>query len=118
MRFLMYTLADENVPLAPRTPEKMAALGPFMAEARKAGVVIATGGLGPTSEGVIVQNAGGSLTVTDGPFTEAKELIGGWMLVEMSSKADAIEWAKGLLGITGGEARIRRTYGPEDFGPG
>ena len=118
MRFLMYTMGDESVPLPRPTPEKMAKLGPFMAEARKAGIVLATGGLGPTSEGVEVQSTGGSFTVTDGPFTEAKELIGGWMLIEMPSKADAVEWAKRLLGITGGEARVRRTYGPEDFGSG
>ena len=67
MRFFCYTLGDESVPLPPPSPEKMAELGPFMAEASKSGVVVATGGLAPTSEGVHVQNSGGSLTVTDGP---------------------------------------------------
>jgi hypothetical protein len=116
MRFLCYTLGDENVPMPPRSPEKMAELGPFMAQATKSGVLLATGGLGPTSEGVKVQYSDGSFTVTDGPFSEAKELIGGWLLIELPSKEDAIGWMKRLLRITGGEARVRQTFGPEDHG--
>jgi hypothetical protein len=116
MRFFCYTLGDESVPLTPPSPEEMARLGPFMEEASTSGVLVATGGLAPTSQGVHVRNTGGSLTVTDGPFIEAKELIGGWMLLETASKQAAVDWMKRLLAITGGDARIREVFGPEHFG--
>jgi len=118
MRFLMYTLGDESLIPDHRPPESMAELGAFMAQSAQDGVLLATGGIAPRSQGVEVRNVAGSLTVTDGPFSEAKELVGGFMLIQTPSKAAAVEWAQGLLGITGGEARIRQVYGPEDFGPG
>lgn len=117
MRFFCYSLGDESVPIPPPSPELMAEMGPFMEEATKAGVLLATGGLAPTSEGVKVDYSDGSFTVTDGPFTEAKELIGGWALVEVASMEEAITWTKRFLRITGGESRIRQVFGPEDFGP-
>jgi len=116
MQFFLYSLGDESVPLPPRTPEQMAEMGPFMEESMKAGILIATGALAPSSQGVKVEAAGGSFTVTDGPFIEAKELIGGWLLVEVASMQEAISWTKRLLKITGGDARIRPLFGPGDFG--
>jgi hypothetical protein len=90
-----------------------------VAEAAKSGALIATGGLAPTSDGVKVAYNGGSFTVTDGPFIEAKELIGGWALIQVASKDEAITWAKRFLKIVGGgESRIRQVFGQEDFGPG
>ena len=119
MRFFMYTLGDENVPVPPPTPELMAEMGQFVEEATKSGALLATGGLAPTSQGVKVQYSGSSFTVTDGPFTEAKELIGGWALVQVASKEEAVAWAKRFLRIVGGgESRIRQVFGQEDFGPG
>lgn len=118
MRFFMYTLGDENVPMAPPTPELMVEMGKFMEEATRSGALLQTGGFGPSSLGAKVSLAGGTFTVTDGPFTEAKELIGGWALVQAASKADAIEWAKRFLSIVGGgESRIRQVFGPEDGAP-
>jgi hypothetical protein len=118
MKFFAYTLGDENVPIPPPTPEEMAVMGAFIQEAQQAGVLLDTGGLAPTSEGVKVRYADGKYTVTDGPFSEAKELIGGWALIEVASKDDAIGWAKRFLGIVGGgESRIRQVFGPDDFGP-
>jgi hypothetical protein len=78
MRFLGYTLGDESAPTPPPTPELMQAMGAFMEEAGKAGVIVATGGIGPTSTGAKVTLKDGAFTVVDGPFAEAKELIGGW----------------------------------------
>jgi hypothetical protein len=121
MRFLMYTLGDEADPrlLTPPTPELMAEMGAFMAEATKAGALIATGGVGPSALGAKVELTGGTFTVTDGPFSEAKELIGGWALVEAASKEEAISWAKRFLSIVGsGESRIRQVFGSEDAGRG
>ena len=117
MQFFCYTLGDESVPVPPPTPELMAEMGPFMAEAFSSGVIVATGGLAPTSEGVKVAYRDGSFSVTDGPFAEAKELIGGWALIEVGSKEEAVAWTKRFLKITGGEARVRQVFGPGDGAP-
>ena len=111
MRFLMYTLGDESVPIPPPTPELLTEMGAFVEEATKAGVLLATGGIAPTAMGAKVALSGGEFTVTDGPFTEAKELIGGWALCECRDKDEAIEWSKRFLTIIGeGEARVRQVF--------
>jgi hypothetical protein len=109
MRFLGYTLANEaETPMEPPRPELYEEMGKFVEEATKAGVIVATGGISPTSEGTIVSLKGGQFTVVDGPFTEAKELVGGWALMECRDKAEAIEWTKRFLSVLGeGESRIR-----------
>jgi hypothetical protein len=118
MRFFMYTLGDENVPMPPPAPELFVEMGAFMEEATKSGALIQTGGFGPSALGAKVSLANGAFSVTDGPFSEAKELIGGWALVEAPSKDAAIDYAKRFLKIVGGgEARIRQVFGPEDGAP-
>jgi hypothetical protein len=77
----------------------------------KAGVMLAGEGLQPTSKGAKVRFDGSERTVIDGPFTEAKELIGGWALMEVRDKAEAVEWTKRFLGVLGyGESTIRPVY--------
>ena len=111
MRFLGYTLGDESVPVPPPTPELMARMGEFMEEATKAGVLVATGGIAPTAMGAKVTLADGEFTVVDGPFAEAKELIGGWALTECRDLPEAIEWTKRFLSVLGsGEARVRPVF--------
>ena len=118
MKFFMYTLGDESIPMPPPTPELMAEMGAFMEDAFKSGALIQTGGFAPSAMGAKVDLANGAYTVTDGPFSEAKELIGGWALIEAASKEEAIGHAKRFLGIVGGgEARIRQVFGPEDGAP-
>ncbi len=118
MRFLGYTIGDESTPLPAPTPELFAEMGRFMAEAVQAGVLVATGGLAPSSEGTTIRLEDGTFTVTDGPYAEAKELIGGWALLECASKEEAIEWSKRFLAINGGgETRLRQVFGAEDVGP-
>jgi hypothetical protein len=109
MRFLGYTLANEaETPTEPPRPELYEEMGKFVEEATKAGVIVATGGVSPTSEGAIVSLKNGEFTVVDGPFTEAKELVGGWAIMECRDKAEAIEWTKRFLSVLGeGESRIR-----------
>lgn len=119
MQFFMYTIGDENDPrlFEPPTPEVMAEMTDFMAEATSAGALVATGGFGHSAQGARVSLADGEFTVTDGPFAEAKELIGGWALVEVSSLAEAIGWARRFLVILGGgETRIRPVLGGRDPG--
>jgi hypothetical protein len=112
MKFLGYTLADPTIPVPPPTPEMYQKMGAFMEEATKAGVLLATGGVGPLEEAVKVQYHDGEFTVLDGPFTEAKELVGGWALLECRDKDEAIEWTKRFLQIAGhGESTIRTVYG-------
>jgi len=85
-----------------------AKMGAFVEEATKAGVLVATGGVGPLADATRVSYHDGQYTVIDGPFTEAKELIGGWALMECRDKAEAIEWTKRFLAIVGeGESTIR-----------
>ena len=108
MRFLGYTLADPNTPIPEPDPELYARMGEFVAEATKSGVLLATGGLTPPDQATKVKYSGGEFTVLDGPFAEAKELIGGWALMEVRDKAGAIEWTKRFLVIAGeGESTIR-----------
>jgi hypothetical protein len=111
MRFLGYTLGDPTAPIPPPAPELMDEMGKFIEEATKAGVLVATGGLGPADEGTKVRLQDGKFTVTDGPFTETKELIGGWALMETRDRDEAIEWTKRFLSIVGeGESTIRQVY--------
>jgi hypothetical protein len=112
MKFLCYTLGDPNVPIEPGTPEEYQKMGEFMEEATKAGVLLATGGVTPLSDAVKVSYHGGEFTVLDGPFAEAKELVGGWALMECRDKAEIVEWTKRFLTIVGeGESTIRPVMG-------
>jgi hypothetical protein len=109
MRFLGYTLASEaDLPTEPPPPELYEEMGKFVEEATKAGVIVATGGIAPTSEGAIITLKNDEFTVVDGPFTEAKELVGGWALMECRDRDEAIEWSKRFVTVLGeGEVRIR-----------
>ena len=114
MRFLGYTLGDETVPLPEPTPDLEERMGKFVEEAITAGVIVATGGIAPTSMGAKISLEDGKFTVVDGPFTEAKELIGGWALMECRDKDEAVEWSKRFLSVLGeGEVRVRPVFGPE-----
>jgi hypothetical protein len=111
MRFLGYTLADPSVPIPPPSPDMYAKMGAFIEEATKAGVLVATGGLGPLDDATRVRYDGTNFTILDGPFSEAKELVGGWALMETRDKDEAIEWTKRFLSIAGpGESTIRPVF--------
>lgn len=113
MQFLAYTLGDPTAPMPDMPPEHYQRMGEFVEEATKAGVLLATGGVAPLDEGVKVSYHDSEYTVLDGPFTEAKELVGGWALLECRDKDEAIEWTKRFLAIVGeGDTTIRQTFGP------
>jgi hypothetical protein len=108
MRYLMYSV--DRAPAAPPSPEMLAELGKFNEDVKRAGVLLATGGLG--AESTRVRNAGGKLSVTDGPFTETKELTGGFALLECKSHDEAIEWARRFRKIVGdGESIVQEVFG-------
>jgi hypothetical protein len=110
MRFLLYTTGDEAQPSAPPSKQMMDELAKLTEETTRSGVLLATGGLGPAA--TRVRNSAGKLTVTDGPFTETKELTGGFALVEVKSREEAIEWAKRFRKIVGdGDSLVQEVFG-------
>ena len=93
-------------------------MGKYNDELVKAGIMLAAEGLHPSSRAKRVRFAGNKLTVTDGPFIELKELLGGFAVLEVNSLDEAIEWSKRFLQIIGsGESEIVQLLGPDDFGP-
>jgi hypothetical protein len=116
MRFLAIYRAEETS--TPPTAEHMAAMGRLIEEMTNAGVLLATEGCLPSAKGARVRRSGDKLIVTDGPFTESKELVAGFALIQAKSKEEAIEWTKRFLEVAGdGESEIRQIASPEDFGP-
>jgi hypothetical protein len=109
MRFLsIYKHAERNTP---PTPEEMAAMGKLIEEAMKAGWLLSTEGCMPTAMGARVRRSDGKVTVTDGPFAETTEVVGGFAILKANSKAEAIEMTKGFLGHVGeGECELRQLY--------
>lgn len=107
MRFMtLYKPGRESD--APPTQQEMADMGQLIEEMAKAGVLIATDGLQPSSKGARVRISGGKFTVTDGPFTETKELVAGYAIIQVNSKEEAIELTKRFLKVVGeGESEIR-----------
>lgn len=116
MQFLVYDPNYNPEEAAPPTPELMQEMGKFMAEAIQAGVLVATGAL--EQKGKRLKLSNGKFTVTDGPFIELKELMGGWAVIKADSVEEAIEWCKRFRQIVGeGESEIVRVFGPDDGGP-
>ena len=94
----------------------MERMGTFMEEITKAGVLLATDGLHPSAKGKRVKLAGGKVTVTDGPFTESKELVASYALFQTKSIDEAVHWTTRFLQALGkGECEIRPIFEPTDF---
>jgi hypothetical protein len=89
----------------------------FNEELANAGVLLGLDGLHPTSKGARVKYSGGKRTVTDGPFTEAREIVGGYWLWQCKSKEEAIEWASRCPAVEGDVLEIRQVFDAADFGP-
>jgi hypothetical protein len=118
VRFLSIYKAKESD--APPSPEHMAAMGKLIDEMMRAGVLIATEGCLPSARGARLRISDGKFTVTDGPFTESKEVVGGFALLEAKSKEEAIEATKRFLNVVGeGECELRELYeAPAAVAPG
>jgi hypothetical protein len=116
MRFMVIVKADKNSEAGVMPSEQLLAdMGKFNEELANAGVMLAGEGLHPSSKGARVKFSGGQRIVTDGPFTEAKELIAGFWLWEVKSKQEAIEWLK-RAPFEDTEVEIRQVFEAEDFG--
>jgi hypothetical protein len=116
MRFMIIGKAtkDTEAGVLP-TAEQMTEMGKWNEELVKAGVLLDAGGLHASSKGARVQFLGNKRTVIDGPFTETKELIAGWLLIQAKSKEEAIEWVKRAPNVDG-EVEIRQVFEAADFG--
>jgi len=117
MRFMMLVKAsaDSEAGVLP-SRESVAAMGRYNEELIKAGVMLAAEGLHTSSKGARVSFSGDKRTVTDGPFTETKELIAGYWLIQVKSKDEAIEWAS-RVPFEDGEIEIRQVFETSDFPP-
>jgi len=109
MRFLSIYKHSERT--TPPTSEEMAAMGKLVEDGFKAGWLAATEGCLPSKLGARVRRSGSNLTVTDGPFTEAKEVVGGFAILNANSKEEAIELTRQFLKVVGeGECELRQLY--------
>jgi hypothetical protein len=97
----------------------LTAMGKFNEELAKAGVLLGGEGLHPSSKGMRLRHTGGKTTVIDGPFAETKELIAGFWLWQVRSRAEALEWARRCPNPTGEdfELELRQVFEADDFGP-
>lgn len=109
MRFLsIYRAVERNTP---PTPEEMAAMGKLIEEGMNAGWLLSTEGCLPTALGARVRRSEGKVMVTDGPFAESKEVVGGFAILKANSKEEAVELVKAFLSHVGqGECELRQLY--------
>ncbi len=119
MRFMVIRKADEQTEAGVMPgSELLAAMGQYVEEMKKAGVMLAGEGVQPSSKGVRVKFSNGKPAVIDGPFAETRELMGGYCILQVQSKQEAIDWIKRWPAIDGGgnlELEIRQIFEPEDF---
>src|SRR6266700_6362560 len=120
MRFMMIVKHAEKQ--GPPPKELMDAIAKLAEEEAKSGKMIGSGGLGPTALGSRVRLSGGQVTVTDGPFTEAKEVVGGYAQFEFKTKKEAVDAAVHFMELHKqhwpgweGESEVRQMFGPEDY---
>jgi hypothetical protein len=121
MRFMMLMIPRGYETAPPGTipdSDRMDAMTRYNEALQKAGILLALDGLHPPSMGVRVSFSGGVPTVRDGPFAEAKEVLGGYWLIQVKSKAEAIEWAKRCPASDDEVIEIRQVQEMEDFEPG
>lgn len=120
MKYLTFIRSSESYRESPPPAALMEAMGEFIERSRADGTLVDTGGLLPSSEGARVLLANGKITVTDGPFAESKEVIGGWAIVEVDSKAEAIRIATEFMELHRehwpgfqGESEVRAMFEPD-----
>jgi hypothetical protein len=117
MRFMMIMMPNVSVEDWAPTPEAIAAMSKYNDELTRAGVLLALDGLQPPDTGARVSFAGGSPAVTDGPFTETKEMIGGYWMIQARSQEEAVEWATRCPAADGDVIEVRQVYELADYAP-
>jgi hypothetical protein len=118
MRFMMIVKASRESEAGVMPSEKdLAEMAKYNEELVKAGVMLDGSGLKPSSKGARIKYSGDKRTVVDGPFTETKELVAGFWMIQVKSKDEAIEWAK-RVPFQDGEVELRPLFELDDFAPG
>jgi hypothetical protein len=122
MRFMIIVKATRDSEAGAKPPESLfAEMAGYHEELAKAGVLLDASGLQPSAKGWRLKYSGAKRTVTDGPFTEAKELIAGYTLIQVKSREEALEWARRFPNPAGdgkeAEIEVRQLFELEDFGP-
>jgi hypothetical protein len=119
MKFLTFIRSSESYRQSPPPPALMEAMGKFVERSLKEGTLVDTGGLLPSKDGARVRLANGKITVTDGPFSESKEVIGGWAILKAGSKAEALRIATEFMDLHRrywpgfeGESEVRPIFDP------
>jgi hypothetical protein len=119
MKYLAFVRHPESVRPSPPPPGFMEVMGQFVQRCRKDGSLVDTGGLLPSKDGARIRVAGGNLTVTDGPFGESKEVIGGWAILQGASKAEVMRVATEFMELHRkhwpgfeGESEVRPMFDP------
>ena len=123
-RYMLIAMAENSEAGCTPTPELMAAIGKLSEDMTRSGTLLEMGGLAPQSKGARLQLSGGKVTVTDGPFTEAKEVIGGYAIVQVESKAEAIELSRRFLQLHAdilgpgyrAVSEVRQFFDPSEIG--
>ncbi|MFN2386862.1 MAG: YciI family protein [Thermoanaerobaculia bacterium] len=121
MRFMILVKTTENTETGALPGEKLISdMADYHEELARAGVLLDASGLQPTAKGWRVRYSGEKRSVLDGPFTESKELVAGYTLIQVKTREEALEWARRFPHPSGGgdaEIEVRQLYEPEDFGP-
>ncbi len=122
MRFMMIVKANKDSEAGKMPSEELlSAMGKYNEELMKAGVLLDGAGLQPSSKGARIKFSGAKRTVVDGPFTETKELIAGYWIIQVKSREEALEWAKRVPNPHGegheAEIELRQFFELDDFGP-
>lgn len=118
MRFMMLMFPGPKAETGAMPDDKLVAkMMKYNEELAGAGVLLGLDGLHPTAKGARVRFEGGKARVVDGPFTESKEIVGGYWLIEVKNKAEAIEWARRAPCPDGETIEIRQIFDAADFGP-
>ena len=119
MRYLCFIRHSEKYRESAPPPALMEAMGKFVQQSKKDGTLVDTGGLLPSKDGARVRVAGGRISVTDGPFIDSKEIIGGWAILEADSKAEAMRVATEFMELHRkhwpsfeGESEVRPMFDP------
>ena len=124
MRFMIIVKATKDsetefVPTDPKWKPMFAEMEKYHEELQRAGALLDYAGLQRSAKGWRIKYSGGKRTVIDGPFTEAKELVAGYTLIQVKSREEALEWARRFPNpaLTDGEIEVRQLYELDDFGP-
>ena len=119
MRFMVFMIPDPKAYEAGAMPtdEAIAGMMKYNEDLAKSGILLGADGLAPSARGARIKFSGGKSTVIDGPFTETKEIIGGYWIWQCKSKAEAIEWARRCPDDQNCTIELRQIYEMSDFGP-